>query len=86
MFESAQSVGHVQKKVAEKVPGRDLETAEDLRDVQLFPEGQFRPADNFYLDGHQDASPKNSNTTAVTTTLATEMGKSPFQPRLMSWS
>ena len=86
MPETAQAVRNVQKEVAHEVPGGDLEPAEDLGNLELLPERQLGPADDFYSYGDHDASPTKSSTTAVTTTLATAIGKSPFQPRLMSWS
>jgi hypothetical protein len=46
----------VEIEVAEEVPEGDLEAAEDLRDVELLPEGQFGPADYDYFYGH-DGSP-----------------------------
>ena len=84
MLEATQKVGRVQKEVAEEVGKGDLKAAEDLWEVEIFPESQLAPADNFY--GHEGTSPKKTSTTAVTTTLATAIGNSTFQPRLMSWS
>ena len=82
MLETAQHVGDVEKEVSEEVGGGDLESANDLGEVGLLPESQLRSADNFYR--HYSVSPRKSSTTAVTTTLTTEIGNSPFQPRLMS--
>ena len=84
MLEATDEVEDVKKKISEEMGRGDFEAAQDLRNVELFPESQFGSADYFY--GHHDASPKKTSTTAVTTTFATAMGKSPFQPRLMSWS
>ncbi len=82
MLEPAQAVGDVEKEVSEEVGGCDFEAAKDLGDVGLLPESQLRPADNFY--GHYGVSPRKSSTTAVTTTLTTEIGNSPLQPSFMS--
>ena len=81
-------MSNVKKKVAEEVPGSDLEATEDLGNVELFPECQFGSADNLYrrLCGHQDALSRKTSTTAVNTTLSTAIGNSPFQPKVMSWS
>ena len=81
---TAQEMGSVEKEVAEEMAKGDFESAEDLGDVKVFPEGQLAPADNFY--SHDRPSLKRTNTTAVTTTLATAMGNSPFQPSFISWS
>ena len=75
---------NMEKQVAEEVNGGDFETGQDLGNVELLPEGQHRPANNFF--GHQDASPRKTSTTAVTITFAMAIGKSPFQPSFMSWS
>ena len=85
MGEAADTVSNVEEKVAEEVPEGDLKTTENLGDVEFLPEGQLGPVDDFYCCGH-DGSPKKTNTTAVTTTLTTAMGKSPFQPNAISWS
>ena len=77
-------MGRVEKEVSEKVGEGDLEAANDLGEVGFLPESQLRPADNFY--SHYRVSPRKSSTTAVTTTLTTAIGNSPFQPRFMSWS
>src|SRR5439155_17647135 len=50
VLETAQQVSRVEKEVTEEVGKGDLETAEDLRDVEPFPESQLGPADNSY--GH----------------------------------
>jgi len=84
MFEMAQKVSNVKKEVTEKMGEGDLETTQNLGDVEIFPEGQLGSTHNLY--GHQDTSPTRTNTTAVTTTLTTAIGKSPFQPNFMSWS
>jgi hypothetical protein len=84
--EAAETVSRMQEEIAEEMGKCDLEAAQDLGDVEFLPESQLAPVDN--LDGHTiyDAFPKKTSTTAVTATLATEIGNSPFQPRLMSWS
>ena len=84
VLETAQAVGRVEKEVSEEVGGGDLESANDLGDVELFPESQLWPADNFY--GHYSVSPRKISTTAVTTALTTAIGNSPLQPSFMSWS
>ena len=82
---TANTVGNVEKEVAEKMPGGNLESAKNLRNIKFLPKSQLGSADNFYLNiSSQGASPKKTSTTAVTTTLATAIGKSPFQPRFMS--
>ena len=48
VLETAQEMSGVEKEIAEEVGKSNLEAAEDLRDVKLFPESQFAPADNFY--------------------------------------
>src|SRR5262249_14640867 len=77
-LEQAQAVRRVKKKVPEKVCGGDLEPAQNLRNIELLPESQLAPME--YLYRHQDAPLKKNNTEAVTTTLATAIGKSPLQP------
>ena len=84
MLEPADEMESVEKEIAEEMGRGDLEAAQNLGNVEVFPESQLGPADNFY--GHQGASPKKTSTTAVTTTLTTAIGKSPFQPSFMSWS
>src|SRR5216110_2706763 len=46
------TVARVQKKVPEEMREGDFETADDLRNIELFPESQLAPAKHF--DGHQD--------------------------------
>jgi len=41
-------MGRVQKQIAEEMAKSDLQPAENLRDVELFPKSQVAPADNFY--------------------------------------
>ena len=77
-------MGCVEEEIAEEMSERDPESAQDLGQVELLPKGQLAPADNFYPI--YDAFPKNTSTTAVTTTLTTEIGNRPFHPKLMSWS
>jgi hypothetical protein len=48
--ETAQLVGDVEKEVSKEVPESDLQAAEDLGEVELFPESQLGPADD--SDGH----------------------------------
>src|SRR5262249_18416564 len=48
ILEPAQKMGSVDKQVSKEMLKCDLQAAEDLGYVQLFPESQFAPADNFY--------------------------------------
>ena len=82
-LEAAKLVGGVKKQVSKEMPEGDLQTVKDLRNVKLFPKGQLTPPDNSYRCSHQ-RPPSKTTSTAVTTTFATEIGNSPFQPRLMS--
>ena len=80
-------MNNMKKQVAEEVDGGDFEAGQDLGDVELLPESQLGPVDNFL--GHQDFPPIRSiitSTMAVTITFAMAIGKSPFQPSFMSWS
>ena len=76
----------MEKKISEKVPGSDFYTTDHLRYIKFLPESQFGSLDDFYPCSHYAPSPKKTSTMAVTTTLTTAMGNSPFQPRLISWS
>ena len=51
VLEQSEAVRHVKEQVPEQVRKRDLEAAEDLRHIKLFPKRQLPPAD--HLDGHQ---------------------------------
>ena len=82
VLEHSHAVRRVKKQIPEKVHGGDSEAADDLRNVQLFPERELAPPENFYA--HQDLPPKNASASAVTSTLATAIGNSPFQPSVIS--
>src|SRR4249919_2215290 len=58
VLQAAELVSRVQKEIAEKMCKRDFEAADDLWDVELFPERQFASADNFH-NSHQRTPPKN---------------------------
>ena len=75
-------MGCVQKKAPEEMREGDFETADDLRNIELFPESQLAPAKHF--DGHQDLPLERANTEAVKRTLTTEIGNSPSQPNRIS--
>jgi pimeloyl-ACP methyl ester carboxylesterase len=82
MLEPSDAVRRVEKQVPEQVYGRDLQAADDLRHVELFPERQLAPVE--HLDGHDNQSMKKTNTAAVTSALTTAIGNSPSQPSRMS--
>jgi hypothetical protein len=85
MQQTPQTVGDVEIEVAKEVPERDLQSAQNLGEVELLPEGQLGPLYDGYSCGH-GGSPKKTSATAVTTTLTTAIGNSPIQPSRMSWS
>lgn len=82
MLEKAHAVRRVEKEVPEKMGGGDLEPAHDLREIELFPEGQLTSAKHF--DGHQERPFKKTSPEAVMSTLATAVGNSPNQPKRIS--
>jgi hypothetical protein len=82
VLEHSHAVRRVKKQIPEKVYRGDSQTADDLWNIQLFPKRELAPLENFYA--HQDLPPKNVIASAVTSTLATAIGNSPFQPSTIS--
>ena len=78
-------MGNVEKQVAEEVADGQAESGEDRGQVEGLLE-PVHPLHLFDFKFHHSSQTKIRITAAVATVLASESGRSFFQPRAMVWS